>query len=94
MNPVRRASSRRGGRPSRSPHEKSPRCAQLGVTLGAALLTTAMGGLAWASVPATYGTINGCYARPSGSAGLSSSSGDVRIIGRDASCRSHDTRIT
>ena len=65
-----------------------------GVAVGGAALM-AMGGFAWAAIPAGDGTIKGCYARSSGLLlGISHSKGDVRIVDSGENCRSYETLIT
>lgn len=60
-----------------------------------AVALTAMGGVAWAAIPAADGTIKGCYAVSNGLLlGIPHSKGDVRVVDSGESCRSYETLIT
>lgn len=60
-----------------------------------ALAVTAMGGMAWASIPGASGTIKGCYARSNGLLlGIPYSKGDVRVVDSAESCRSYETTVS
>jgi hypothetical protein len=66
-----------------------------GTLLGSAALIVACTGAAYASIPASDGTIRGCYAATNGLLlGIPHSKGDTRIVDSAEACRSYEQPIT
>lgn len=77
-----------------TPKGNSLRTVKRSAAVGAVALT-AMGGVAWAAIPAADGTVRGCYAVSNGLLlGIPHSKGDVRVVDSGESCRSYETLIT
>src|SRR5688572_23467385 len=63
--------------------------------LAISLAVAALGGFAYAAIPAADGTFRGCYAKTNGIIlGIPHNKGDLRLVNEGEACRSYETLVT